>query len=41
LIVDLMYRGGLGFMRYSVSDTASTATTPAGPRIVTAETKAR
>jgi len=22
LIVDLMYRGGLGFMRYSVSDTA-------------------
>jgi ketol-acid reductoisomerase len=27
LIVDLMYRGGLQYMRYSISDTASTATT--------------
>jgi ketol-acid reductoisomerase len=27
LIVDLMYRGGLQYMRYSISDTPSTATT--------------
>jgi ketol-acid reductoisomerase len=40
LIVDLMYRGGLGFMRYSVSDTAEHGDYSGGPRIVTAETKA-
>ncbi len=40
LIVDLMYRGGLGFMRYSVSDTAEHGDYTGGPRIVTAETKA-
>src|SRR4029078_8730759 len=39
LIVDLMYRGGLNYMRYSVSDTAERGDYIAGPRIVTAETK--
>jgi ketol-acid reductoisomerase len=39
LIVDLMYRGGLGFMRYSVSDTAEHGDYTGGPRLVTAETK--
>ena len=39
LIVDLMYRGGLNYMRYSVSDTAEHGDYVAGPRIVTAETK--
>ena len=39
LIVDLMYRGGLSFMRYSVSDTAEHGDYTAGPRIVTAETR--
>ena len=39
LIVDLMYRGGLAYMRYSVSDTAEWGDYVAGPRIVTAETK--
>jgi ketol-acid reductoisomerase len=39
LIVDLMYRGGLNYMRYSVSDTAEQGDYIAGPRIVTAETR--
>ncbi|HYB94392.1 MAG TPA: ketol-acid reductoisomerase [Vicinamibacterales bacterium] len=39
LIVDLMYRGGLGFMRYSVSDTAEHGDYTGGPRIVTAQTR--
>lgn len=39
LIVDLMYRGGLSFMRYSVSDTAEHGDYTAGPRIVTDETR--
>ncbi len=39
LIVDLMYRGGLNYMRYSVSDTAEHGDYVAGPRIVTAETR--
>lgn len=39
LIVDLMYRGGLEYMRYSISDTAEWGDYVAGPRIVTAETK--
>src|SRR5687768_13425676 len=39
LIVDLMYRGGLNYMRYSVSDTAEQGDYVAGPRIVTEETK--
>jgi ketol-acid reductoisomerase len=40
LIVDLMYRGGLNYMRFSVSDTAEAGDYVAGPRIVTDETKA-
>jgi len=39
LIVDLMYRGGLSYMRHSVSDTAEYGDYVAGDRIVTAETK--
>jgi ketol-acid reductoisomerase len=39
LIVDLMYRGGLSFMRYSVSDTAEHGDYTAGSRIVTEETR--
>jgi ketol-acid reductoisomerase len=38
LIVDLMYRGGLNYMRYSVSDTAEHGDYTAGPRIVSEET---
>ena len=34
LIVDLMYRGGLNYMRYSVSDTAEWGDYVAGPRVV-------
>ncbi|MDQ6691447.1 MAG: ketol-acid reductoisomerase [Candidatus Dormibacteraeota bacterium] len=40
LIVDLMYRGGLGFMRYSVSDTAEYGDYVSGPRIVDDHVKA-
>ncbi len=40
LIVDLMYRGGLNYMRYSVSDTAEHGDYTGGPRIVTGETRA-
>src|SRR5687767_9368978 len=40
LIVDLMYRGGLQYMRYSISDTAEYGDYVSGARIVTAETKA-
>jgi ketol-acid reductoisomerase len=39
LIVDLMYRGGLNYMRYSISDTAEYGDYVAGPRIVTDETR--
>jgi ketol-acid reductoisomerase len=39
LIVDLMYRGGINYMRYSVSDTAEHGDYVAGPRIVTEETR--
>ena len=39
LIVDLMYRGGLQYMRYSISDTAEYGDYMAGSRIVTAQTK--
>ena len=34
LIVDLMYRGGLNFMRFSVSDTAEFGDYVSGPRVV-------
>jgi len=40
LIVDLMYRGGLNYMRYSVSDTAEYGDYTGGPRIITDETRA-
>lgn len=40
LIVDLMYRGGLAYMRYSVSDTAEYGDYTAGPRLVTDTTRA-
>jgi ketol-acid reductoisomerase len=40
LIVDLIYEGGLGYMRYSVSDTAEYGDYTRGPRIVTGETRA-
>ena len=40
LIVDLMYQGGLNYMRYSVSDTAEWGDYKSGQRIITDETKA-
>jgi ketol-acid reductoisomerase len=39
LIVDLMYRGGLEYMRHSISDTAEWGDYIAGPRIVTPDVK--
>jgi len=39
LIVDLMYQGGLQYMRYSVSDTAEFGDYVSGPRIVNGETR--
>jgi ketol-acid reductoisomerase len=40
LIVDLMYRGGLNYMRYSISDTAEFGDYVSGPRVVDASTRA-
>ncbi len=40
LIVDLMYRGGMKFMRYSISDTAEYGDYTRGPRIITDATRA-
>ncbi len=40
LIVDLIYQGGLSYMRYSISNTAEFGDYTRGPRIVTDETKA-
>jgi ketol-acid reductoisomerase len=40
LIVDLMYQGGLSYMRYSISNTAEYGDLTRGPRIVTEQTKA-
>jgi ketol-acid reductoisomerase len=40
LIVDLMYRGGLNYMRYSVSDTAEWGDYVSGPRVITKQTQA-
>ncbi len=40
LIVDLMYQGGLNYMRYSVSDTAEHGDYTGGPRLITDETRA-
>ena len=39
LIVDLIYQGGLNYMRYSVSDTAENGDYTGGPRIVTDTTR--
>jgi len=41
LIVDLMYRGGLNFMRFSVSDTAEYGDYVSGPRIIDASVRER
>jgi ketol-acid reductoisomerase len=40
LIVDLLYRGGMSYMRYSISNTAEYGDLTRGPRIVTEQTKA-
>ncbi|MFI4876143.1 MAG: ketol-acid reductoisomerase [Blastopirellula sp. JB062] len=40
LIVDLLYQGGLNYMRYSISNTAEFGDYSTGPRIITDETKA-
>jgi len=40
LIVDLMYQGGINYMRYSVSNTAEYGDLSRGPRIVNDQTKA-
>ncbi|CAN5688375.1 ketol-acid reductoisomerase [soil metagenome] len=40
LIVDLIYEGGLSYMRYVVSETAEYGDYTAGPKIITDETRA-
>ncbi|RKY08753.1 MAG: ketol-acid reductoisomerase [Planctomycetota bacterium] len=40
LIVDLMYQGGLSYMRYSISNTAEYGDLTRGSRIITEQTKA-
>ena len=40
LIVDLIYQGGINYMRYTISNTAEYGDLTRGPRIVTDETKA-
>jgi len=39
LIVDLMYRGGLRYMRYSISDTAEYGDYVSGPRVIDAHAR--
>jgi len=39
LIVDLMYEGGMSYMRYSISNTAEYGDYTRGPRVVTEDTK--
>lgn len=39
LIVDLIYEGGLDFMRYSVSDTATYGDLTRGPRLINEDTR--
>lgn len=39
LIVDLMYEGGIGWMRHSISNTAEYGDYTRGPRIITDETR--
>jgi len=40
LIVDLMYQGGMSYMRHSISNTAEYGDLTRGPRIITEQTKA-
>lgn len=40
LIVDLIYRGGLSYMRYSISDTAEYGDFSSGKRVITDQTRA-
>jgi ketol-acid reductoisomerase len=40
LIVDLIYQGGLNYMRYSISNTAEYGDYTRGPRIITPQTRA-
>jgi len=40
LIVDLIYQGGLNYMRYSISNTAEYGDYSRGPRIITDQTRA-
>jgi len=40
LIVDLIYEGGIGNMRYSISTTAAYGDVTRGPRLITEETRA-
>jgi ketol-acid reductoisomerase len=40
LIVDLIYQGGLNYMRYSISNTAEYGDYSRGPRLITDETRA-
>ena len=40
LIVDLLYEGGLSYMRYSISDTAEWGDYTAGPKVINDESKA-
>jgi len=40
LIVDLMYQGGMSYMRYSISNTAEYGDLTRGPRIIPEQTKA-
>jgi len=39
LIVDLIYQGGLSYMRYSISDTAEHGDYYAGPKVITDDTR--
>ena len=39
LIIDLIYQGGLNYMRYSISNTAEYGDYSRGPRIITEETR--
>jgi len=40
LIIDLIYQGGMNYMRYSISNTAEYGDYTRGPRIITDETRA-
>ena len=39
LIVDLMYEGGISYMRYSISDTAEYGDITRGKRVISEETR--